>query len=311
MQRTKVMVTLSGIIAAACLILAFYIVKLNRELNRLPDSAVNDLLTVLEEAQIEVDPDLIQTERERGTVYLYNSANYNHAVAEMLGGGKVEVSYEIPEGELILTEGGARVEFGENFSFRYDRDTATYERELERTEIAENPQDLLGRVTGTKVNEVTAAVQAFLDAGSRDFVSQNALGVQTQITYVWETGGVCYARCLRTIDGVEVADHSVICRVEEGQVTHARGTWCFLTEGKAYSAQLTDTVNILFNVKKEIGTDFGGEIPVRILAIEPCYTLSFYGEEGDFCLIPCKRITTDTLGDYIYNAINGKLAAKN
>ncbi len=305
MQRTKLMIALSGIIAAACLILTFFIIKLNRELNRLPDSAVTDLLAVLHDAQIEVDPDLIQTEREWGTVYLYNSENYNHAVAEMLGGGKVDVSYQMPNGELILVEGGARVEFGKDFSFRYDRDTATYEMEM-----VESGQEPLNRVTGPKGDEVTAAVQAFLDAGSRDFVSQNALEVQTKITYVWETGGVCYARCLRTIDGVEVAEHSVICRVEEGKVTHARGTWCFLTEGSAYSAQLTDSVNILFNVKKDIGTDSDGEETVRILGIEPCYTLSFYGNEGDFCLIPCKRITTDRMGDYIYNAINGKLVAK-
>ena len=54
-----------------------------------------------------------------------------------------------------------------------------------------------------------------------------------------------------------------------------------------------------------------GEVPtVTIKSIKSCYSLYFFGQKENFCLIPCWQITTDTRGELIYNAINGELYTK-
>ena len=132
--------------------------------------------------------------------------------------------------------------------------------------------------------------------------------------------GIDYVLCSRTTEGVEITGNLVLCTVENEKVIAAYGTWCFFTPGTSYSAQLTDVLNILFNVKKDLGTsplsassasgDEPERNPVTIEAIKSCYSLYFFGEERNFCLIPCWQITTDTRGDLIYNAINGTLYTK-
>ncbi|MGN1410557.1 MAG: hypothetical protein ACI4XJ_10345, partial [Eubacteriales bacterium] len=105
-----------------------------------------------------------------------------------------------------------------------------------------------------------------------------------------------------------INDNAVLCVIEGGEVIEALGTWCFLTLGEAYSAQLCDIINILFNVKKEIGAK---EDEVRVEAVGLCYSLYTYGDDGNFCLIPCWKVITDNAGEFIYNAINSTIYTKN
>ena len=103
-------------------------------------------------------------------------------------------------------------------------------------------------------------------------------------------------------------------------MAEAWGTWCFPTAAESYSAPLIDTLNILFNMKREIGT---APEPVTVEAVTLCYSLYFLGdrsgrdgsEEGSgregFCLIPCWQVVTDTMGSYLFNAMDGTFYTKN
>jgi hypothetical protein len=91
-------------------------------------------------------------------------------------------------------------------------------------------------------------------------------------------------------------------------VTEAWGTWYFLTAAESYSAPLIDTLNILFNMKKEIGAS---EERVRVESVTLCYSLYFLGDREGFCLIPCWQVATDTRGSYLFNALDGTFYTNN
>ncbi len=299
MENNRILRMLAVILLIACGIVSVSLLRMLHNANYIPSDAVDDLVEIMARDGILLDRDIVSEKRERGTVYLFDSDDYNRTVAELLGGAVVRDTYAIPHGELLVLENGNRCEFTENFTFRYRMNGAG----------AFTPDVVDLRYHGTPKTEETAeaavdAVRNFLGNGSRAFSGDRELRVTVEIDGIWEDAGIEYVLCSRTIDGVTITGNLVLCTVEDGTVTAADGTWYFFTEGTSHSAQLTDLLNILFNVKKHL-TPADGEITIE--SIHSCYSLYFFGEEENFCLIPCWQITTDTRGDLIYNAIDGTL----
>ena len=293
---------LAVILLVACGIVSVSLFRMLHNMNYIPSDAVDDLVEIMARDGILLDRNIVSEKRKRGTVYLFDSDDYNRTVAELLGGAVVRDTYAIPHGELLILENGNRCEFTGNFTFRYRAEGAE--------EFIPDIDDL--RYSGTPKTEETAeaavqAVRNFLGNGSRAFSGNGELRVAAEIDGIWEDAGIEYVLCSRTIDRVAITENLVLCTVENGVVTAAEGTWCFFTEGTSYSAQLTDLLNILFNVKKYL-TPAEGEITIE--SIHSCYSLYFFGEEENFCLIPCWQIATDKHGDLIYNAIDGTLYTK-
>lgn len=311
MEHNRIVPVLALVLAAACAVMTVILISVSVNMGYLPDVSVDDIVAHLAKDGITVDRELINAKRQRGTVYVCDSPDYNKTVAELLDGGTVRSTYATPDGEVLIMTGGARLEFGESFSFRYYKSGTS----------SSSPAifDLSGMaapISDAKREDVSETVVRFLDRGSREF---DELNVETAVDSIWENEGKYYALCSRTIDGIEIAGNLVLCTVEGDCVTEAYGTWCFLTPARSYSAQLSDLLNILFNVKKDLSGreseadeqdspagDTAKE-PVTITAIQLCYSLYFYGEEESFCLIPCWQIVTDTAGELIYNAIDSTL----
>lgn len=304
MQQNRIVILLIAILAVSCIILSVNLFSLVRQSEYLPESSVRDIVEILAEAEITVDPDIVSTKRERGTVYVCNSGDYNTTVASLLGEGSVASAYVTPEGEILMLDNGARFEFGDDFSFRYDRDgTADSVGQFDLSLYAEHVSD-------EKRAQISEIAVEFLDSGSREFEQTSDMSIVTAVETIWENAGVYYAFCTRSIDGVEITGNSALCTIVGGEVTEAYGRWSFLTLGESYSAQLSDILNILFNVKKEIGSAASEMDGVTVQSIELCYSLYFWGDEEDFCLIPCWKVVTDSMGEFIYNAIDSTLYTK-
>ncbi len=299
MEQHRVMGVLSAVLAAACVILAVLLVRVTRARDYLPESETADLVSVLAESGIGVDPSLISTKRQSAAVYVCNSGDYAATVAELLTGSAPARTYVVPDGEILITESGERMEFFGDFSFRYSADGAS----SDGGDVLE-PTLSSRAVEGERRDRIAAAAAGFLDRGSRTFEGIGSMEVETVVENVWEDGRMCYALCSRMIDGVQVTGNRVLCAVEGNRIAAAWGNWCFLTPAVPYTAQLTDLFNILFNMKKEIGAADG---EVRVESVSLCYSLYFYGEEEDFCLIPCWQVVTDTMGSFIFNALDGAL----
>ena len=308
MESRRVTAPLAVILALACLILGMVLADIRRSGNTLPDSAVEDLISSLKEAGITADPSLVSGKRETAAVYVLDSEDYAVTVASLLSGSSPARTYAVPDGQIFLMENGARLDFGEDFSFRYSR---TGER-VEDTRIFDlaPPTVMLSEERQAAVNGI---VSAFLDAGSGAFSAAGGRGVDVRCLTdaVWENEGVQYALCSRTVDGVRISANRVVCAIRDDKVTEAWGTWYFLTAAESYSAPLIDTMNILFNMKRQIGT---APQPVTVEAVTLCYSLYFLGdggERGGFCLIPCWQVVTDTMGSYLFNAMDGTFYTKN
>ncbi|MBQ2725174.1 MAG: hypothetical protein IJF78_05675 [Clostridia bacterium] len=304
MEHKRIVPVLMCIVALACVILASVLVSVSMGLNRFPESSVTDIAAYLAEDGIYVDPGLISARRERGTVYVCDSPDYNRTVAELLDGNTVSAAYVIPDGEVMIMNGGARLEFGSSFTFRYFKNGIA-----SASPAIFELSGMAAQISESKKEDIREAAVRFLERGSREF---DELNVEIALDAVWENEGRYYALCSRSIDGIEITGNLVLCTVEGDTVTEAYGTWCFLTPAETYSAQLSDLLNILFNVKKDLrdradDPENPDGVPVTITAIELCYSLYFYGAEESFCLIPCWQIVTDTAGKLIYNAIDSTL----
>lgn len=303
MEGKKITAVLAGILAAACLIVTIVLVSVNSKTKYLPVTAVDDLVDVLDAAGIGIDPDIIETKRERGDVFVFDSADYYDTVAGLLCKESVSETFATPDGNLLLFENGAILEFGADFSFRYSKDGKKHsvpDREY-MTEATLDP-------TGEYKDAAEEAVK-FLNSGSRSFAQSENISIITNADIVFGDGEKYYVECSRTLDGVAITDNTVVCTYCDGEVIAAEGKWCFFTSGESYSAQLTDHLNILFNARNDI------IIPerkkVNITSVEKCYSLYYYGDGEDFCLIPCWQISTDIAGDYIYSALDGTIYTNN
>lgn len=315
MENNRIMNVLAVILLIACVIVSVTLVRVRLDIDYVPSEAVDNLVEILARDGIAIDRNIISAKRENGTVYVFDSDGYNRTVAELLSGSTVRDTYATPDGELLILKNGDRCEFSENFTFRYRAENAD--------EFTPNIIDLryyADRKEEADVENAVRAVRTFLNNGSREFSSAGNLNVAVVIDEIWEYAGIQYILCSRIIDGVAITGNLVLCTVENNRVTAAYGTWCFFTPGTSYRAQLSDILNILFNVKKtlvssavsgEEGKESGeGNTNVTIQSIKSCYSLYFFGEEENFCLIPCWQITTDTMGELIYNAIDGTLYTK-
>lgn len=306
MQHKNLVIVLALILAAACVILSVNLLSLYRTASYLPSESVQDIVQLLADDNIRIDPNIISTKRETGIVYVCNSGDYNRTVSELLGGSSVASSYVIPNGELLILENGARFVFSSGFAFRYDKD-GTADENPNQFDLSLSAE----HVSAAKKEEIAEIVVEFLDSGSREFDSNIHMSIVTVVETVWENAGKYYALCSRTIDGVAITENYALCTIDEGVVTEAYGSWSFLTLGESYSAQLSDLFNILFHVRKEITAAAQNDETVSIRSINLCYSLYFYGDEEEFCLIPCWQIVTDSMGEFIYNAIDSTLYTKN
>lgn len=306
MNQSKIFLVLICILVISCIVLGVCLFSLNREVNYLPEKSIDDIVAILAENDITIDPGIISAKREKGTVYVCNSGNYSQTVAELLGGSGVKDVYRIPDGEIITMYNGAEFEFGSSYAFKYRR-----YGESDVTPNISSLSQIADHVSEKKRGEIAEIAEEFIDRGSREFESGSKVPVETVVEDVWENSGVYYALCTRTISGAEINNNLVLCTIEEGEVTQAYGTWCFLTLEESYSAQLSDVLNILFNVKKDISaireTD-GERVTIKSLGLS--YSLYFYGVEDEFCLIPCWQVVTDNMGEFVYNAIDSTLYTK-
>ena len=309
MERRKIMPALLAVLLAAAVFLAMYFRVMYRNINYLPDEALDNLCEILAEDHIYIDRNTVSLKRESGTIYVCESDGYSKNVAQQLGGSDIKYRFATPDGETMLLYNGAILEFASGFEFQYRADqTVSY------TDGTFDADDTAGMQTLAPgiAKEAEAVVTAFLDGGSSGFDDRDQLNIVTEINNIYEKDGIYYVECVRTIDGLEITENRVVCVVRDGEVAEAFGKWCFLTLGQSYSSQLTDVLNILCSVKKEIDgiRESGDTQRVTVEGISRCYTLYYLGDDEGFCFIPCWQIVTDLYGEFIYNAVDGTLYTK-
>ena len=306
MEHKRIIPILICLLTLSSLVLGTILYSLDRRANYLPDESIEALVQVLKENDIEIDPEIISKKIDAGTVYLNEPEDYHATAASLLSDGKVKSTYKIPDGVIMTTDRGEMFSFGDNFSFDYHASG-------EHVDIPDfwDGTYLSGHLSETKYREISKIAADFLDRGSKVADTDSKISVVTLVDNIFEKNGIYYVICSRTIDGVEITDNTALCTVKDGRVVDASGTWCFISLGDSYSAQLSDILNILFNVKKEIVSTKETDKTVTILGVERCYSLYFLGNDEEFCLIPCLKIVTDSMGEYIYNAIDSTLYTKN
>lgn len=305
MEHKKVLAALSAILFAACAIVGVNLYFTYRSVYYLPEDTVDELCEILEKDNIQIDRDIVSTKIEKSTVYVCNSDEYSKNVSEALCGTKIKNAYAVPDGELLIMENGKKFEFYNNFSFKFAENTdISVHYGAENIGMAEIVYDK------TEYEKAEKIAADFLDKGSRKFERTGLVNSKTTADSIYKDGSKYYVICSRTINDVAVTGNMVICTVEDGRVTEAGGTWCFLTVGESYSAQLSDMINILFSVKKELSHSKDKENGIRISSVDFCYSLYFFGDADDFCLIPCWQIRIDNGEKLIYNAIDGTLYTK-
>ena len=176
MEHKKILIFLAGVLAVSCVVLGLLLASVTESRNYLPESSVDDILSVLAESDIAVDRALISTRRRSATVYVCNSGDYNHTVAALLADCGVAKAYLIPDGEILVMENGARVDFGADFSFRYRADGGEPE---EAVLPAFSPPEASLSEEGKA--QIASLVTRFLERGSRSFESGGSVTAVTEV----------------------------------------------------------------------------------------------------------------------------------
>lgn len=303
MESKRITAALACVLAAACLIVTVILVSVNRKINYLPNSSVDDIVSVLAKNNIIVSPDIIETKRTKGDVFVFDSNEYSEKVVRALGGESTFEKFTTPTGEIFLLEDGQLLEFGRDFYFRYSSDGKKHEFPTEGTLIYPSAEE--SRETDIMID---AAIK-FLDGGSRRFIKNEKISIVTSVDMIYETDGVYYAVCTRMMDGIPITGNTVTCAYSGEKIIGADGTWCFLTESESHSAQLADHLNILFNAGKDISHEENEKVEIK--SITMCYSIYYYGDGDGFCLIPCWQVTTNTHEKLVYNALDGTLYTNN
>ena len=161
MEHKKILNVLVVILVLSCVTVTGVIFKLRSEIFYLPGKAADDIVKILAESNIKIDRELVGTKKERGSVYVCNTGDYNTTVAGLLSGEKVKYVFAIPEGELIVMDNDARFEFGGGFSFRYTRSGKN--ESITDAVIAYNFSE---RPSEQKISEITSVVTDFMERGS-------------------------------------------------------------------------------------------------------------------------------------------------
>lgn len=306
MERQKIFPVLFAVLLAAAVFLGVYFFVMYRSINYLPDEALSNLCEILEGDKIFLDPVIVPLKKELGTVYVSAPEEYGETAAVRLGQSGVKYRFAVPDGEMILLENGILCEFRSDFYFRCRKNG---DREHTANDFGEEAFVLMNPIHPDEAERECEAAKDFLSRGSSGFDMEEQLKLATEVSRVGEKDGVYYVECIRTIDGDVLKGHRAVCAVSNGGVIEAEGNWCFLSADESHSSQLTDIFNILFSVKKEIDgiRESENAEDVRITAIEQCYTMYYLGGNGGLCFVPCWRIVTDVCGDFVYNAVDGKL----
>ena len=313
MRQNQIMAMLLAVLCLAAGVLGFLLIRMYRDMNWIPVSAVENLCRVLEKEGITLDPAIVPRQREKGTIYMSDGTDYEKKAALLLVDSDIKNSYLIPDGQLFLHYNGDITEFSKGFQFRYRKNG--YSQNSEISIVSDGQiRDYKALTEGMPALSLTGnaalAAGAFLDR--QDDSLSGGIQVETVVLSVHgEEEGLAYVRCLRKMDGVEITDNDVICRVEGGTVTEAVGKWCFMTFDQSYETQLSDITNILFMMKRTFAvenTDSGtGAESCTVTSLTRCYSLYLFAGDEGFCLIPCWRVETDSRDVLVYSALDGTL----
>lgn len=305
MKERNIFRMLTVTLAVAVLVLVAVLVRLYRNVYYIPETAIEDLCAALAEDGIALTPAQVSRKREGGVIYM--GSDNDRDTAFRLTESEIKNTFAVPDGMLYLHYNGDVTTFGTDFRVHYRRADAA---ENLGEGFSEDWFDSLSAVTDTEYDLYAATARAFLEKGDGGLSRRSAApSIETVITEIrCDASGVVYVRCSRRIDGVEITKNDMICVIEDGIVTEAEGKWCFLTFGESYVTQVSDITNILYMMKRVVAAG-GDSVPeqIRITEISHSYSLYFLPHDGDFCLIPCIRIETDTYGTLVFNQLDGTL----
>jgi len=306
-RQKKIMAVLLGVLCLAICVLAANLLVLHRNIYRIPETAIEDLCRVLADEDIFLDKTMVPRNREDGMIYVSDGSDYESNTACLLAGSDIKNTFVIPGGQLFLHYNGDITEFSGGFGFRYRQASVTESGQSIPVDSSESAFETLTADLAPLPEDGTAAQAAMTFLDRQDEQLRQKLQIRTAIAAVrGEENGRAYVLCRRMIDGAEITENAVICMVENGTVMEAAGKWCFMRFGESYVTQLSDITNILFMMKRTLaGTD-----GCRVLGLERCYSLYFLAEDEGFCLIPCWRVETDTVGELVYSALDGTLYTK-
>lgn len=305
MKERNIYRMLTVTLAVAVLVLVVVLIRLYRNVYYIPETAIADLCATLAEDGITLTPSQVSRKREGGVIYMGSDDDEN--TAYRLTESEIRNAFAVPDGMLYLHYNGDLTTFGTDFHIHYRR--ADAEERLDE-HFSDAVLTAFSAVTDTQYDAYAEIARSFLEKGDGGLSRRSASpSIETVVADIrCDASGAVYVRCLRRIDGVEITENNMICVIEDGEVTEARGKWCFLTFGESYVTQVSDITNILYMMKRVVAAGgYGVPEKIRITEIAHSYSLYFLPDDGNFCLIPCIRIETDTYGTLVFNRLDGTL----
>ncbi len=311
MGWNKLKIVLIGVLVAFNLFLLYMIREQARQSEYLPDESVAQIVTLLEKDGITLADGALDPKKKSLVIYGGElGGEYYADTASRVSGSDVSLSFPTPSGVVLSMENGDRCTFDGGFRIRYEASGFTELLEaydfLTGDPAAFADSGIFAILSAREERALADTVEAFLlEAGG---IAERGAPHPVQLTPLFygadpETK-VQYFVAVQTVEGIAVTNLCSAFAVLDGTVVGMSGEWSFAEIQSAYSAQLYDQINILYNVKERITAERSTESTV-LTSVSLVYAVYYHADASSFYMIPTWNVSTDAGKNYLLNGVDG------
>ena len=306
MKWLKISLVLLLILIVANIFLGYNIIRQYVSSNYLNDDAVDNAVTLLNDAGIAVSSEQIPAKKPDVLICVSQgfdgAEDYYFNAAGTINGRGVSDSmtqHMINNGVRIIdSEFGEYFEFYENgFSFVYSKesDFSVYDKYISDAQLS-------------NIDNTSSLDSELLDLVSTRLFGDNEKYSLKAISYAELNNTVCM-KLAQYYDGLPLAGCEIVCVVTNGDIEYISGSLVLIDVESTYSADLIDALNIMFKEKEAYGQLTEGNNGIALESISVAYSPTFSSNMSEIYFVPSWSIKYVGNITNIRSMINGELCA--
>ena len=305
MGWTKMKLALVVVLVVSNLILCGGILSLYRSAEYIPEESRDRIVQILAEDGITLQPTAVDWKKQDLLIYEGSlGENYYTETAERLSRSAASRSFTTPTGYIMTMENGDRLVFYGGFGVRYERADSPQIPTLQELD-----RDSLRELTTGQRRFLEKIVAAFLKDAEETETESKSVRISIATEFCGEdANGIQYCVVRQMLRETPLTTSSSLIAVFDGVVIGMSGEWCFARPETKYSAQLSDQLHILYNIRNMIALEEENPLENReITSLSLGYVSYFRADSDQYYLIPAWNAEFASGTKYTINAVDDSL----
>ncbi len=285
---------------------------------KIDSSTLNDIVSILQNNGISVDPAIIPTTYPDADIIEsdFDAKYYDNLASAISLSERASINIMPDNSFRLVMRNDNLFYLNRRFGFEFSAQESTYEQAevLEELYLSNEyyPADL--------TRDEKKLIESFLYP---EAIAESHAPFSYEILNTYSDSKSKIALVSQTIDNVYIREHNMYIELENGKINRASGTWFFPQNSENYSADLYDQLSVLFaeldynknstptqansdtldtdNSSDEISNKYS------ITDIDFTYCIYWNSAQDGLFFIPAWKLSTDAGETRYYNAVNCKL----